>query len=334
MKTKILYVERRPGEFVSLEKAFRQIAEALPERFETAFQQTPFGTRVQDSIRNLLFFRKGSADIYHVTGHINYIALLFPPKNTVLSIMDLRFLSTRSRLRGYILKKLYLDLPVRRLKYVTAISEQIRREIIANTGCPPEKIRALDLPLLEHLEKPDPRRFNADEPVLLQVGTMANKNIDNLAKALKGMRCRLRIIGRLAEGQRMELESNGVSFHSLQDLSDEEMRREYINADVITFCSTYEGFGLPIIEGQAMGKPVITSDRSPMRETAGFAACLVDPADPASIREGLERTIHDDPFREKLVRDGYKNVERFEPAKVAEQYAALYDQIRAGGATA
>ena len=120
--TRVLYVERKRGEFVSIEKAFRQIAAALPPRFDTEFQQAPFGTRAKDTFLNLLFFRKRPADIYHATGHINYIALLLPPERSVLSIMDLRFIHGKSRLRNLILKKLYLDLPVRRIKYITTIS--------------------------------------------------------------------------------------------------------------------------------------------------------------------------------------------------------------------
>jgi glycosyltransferase involved in cell wall biosynthesis len=78
-----------------------------------------------------------------------------------------------------------------------------------------------------------------------------------------------------------------------------------------------------------MGKPVVTSDLSPMRETAGFAACLVEPTDPRSIRQGIEKVLNDEEYRCELVEKGYTNVERFTPAKVAEQYAALYDEILA-----
>lgn len=325
--TKVLYVERKRGEFVSIEKAFRQVAAALPDRFRTEFQQTPFGTRAKDTFLNLLFFRRKGADIYHATGHINYIALLLPPERSVLSIMDLRFIHGKSRLRNFVLKKLYLDLPVRRLKYITTISEQVRMETIESTGCAPEKIRMLDLPLLDHLKAPQSKPFNAVDPVLLQVGTMPNKNLENLAKALSGLQCKLRIIGRLSEAQIRILKDNRVTFTSAYDLSDEQMQAEYAAADVITFCSTYEGFGLPIIEGQAMGKPVITSDRSPMRETSGGSACLVDPDDPSSISSGVERIIRDAEYREDLTRRGFENVGRFSPGRVAEQYAALYDEI-------
>src|ERR1041384_2079245 len=99
MKTKILFVERKFNEFVSIEKAFREIAAGLSDKFESEFQQLPFGNSVADLIKNILFFRKKEARIYHVTGHVHYIALLFPRKRTVLSIMDLGYLGRYSGIK-------------------------------------------------------------------------------------------------------------------------------------------------------------------------------------------------------------------------------------------
>ena len=333
---KIVYVERKPNEYVSLEKVFRRIASSLPAGYETEFQQLPYGLRLFDTIRNLLVFRKQPADIYHITGHVNYIALLFPPANTVLTFHDLRFVKGKRSLRRMILKKLYLDLPLRRLKYITAVSEHTKREIIDNSSCAPSNIRVLNLPVMDLPSLASAKEFNESCPLLLQVGTTPNKNIERLVDSIADIKCTLRIIGKLGASQLGYLKKSGITYENVFGLNDEEMRSEYFNADIVTFCSTYEGFGLPIIEAQAAGKPLITSNLSPMTETSGEAACLVDPFDTNSIKNGIQRIIEDDDYRRKLVSAGSKNVQRFQVERVVPDYEQLYAEIaenNAGGGT-
>jgi glycosyltransferase involved in cell wall biosynthesis len=161
----------------------------------------------------------------------------------------------------------------------------------------------------------------------LQIGTMPNKNIPGLARAVGGIKCRLRIIGRMTDDQVDVLNENGVDFENAFDLSDDELRNEYQQADIVSFCSLHEGFGLPIIEGQTMGRPVITSDLSPMIETSGRAAYLADPADPESIREGIRKIIDDEAYRNTLVEKGFENSKRYDAAAIAKQYEDLYNEI-------
>jgi len=325
MKTKILFVERKFNEFVSIEKAFREIASGLSDNFASEFQQLRYGNGIVDIVKNVLFFRKKEADIYHVTGHVHYIAMLLPRDRTVLSIMDVGFLIRYSGIKRFVLRKLLLDWPVRRAKYITAISEATKKEIVEHTGCDPNKIWALDLPLLPHVQGGRPKEFNADCPTILQVGTMPNKNVPNLAHALKGLKCKLRVIGRMTDEQVAVLKENEIDFDSAFNLTDDEIRDEYERADIISFCSLHEGFGLPIIEGQIMGRPVITSNRSPMIETSGRAAYLADPEDPASIRAGIDKIIGDSEYRRELIGKGAENIKRYEPRAIAKQYEDLYE---------
>jgi glycosyltransferase involved in cell wall biosynthesis len=98
-------------------------------------------------------------------------------------------------------------------------------------------------------------------------------------------------------------------------------------ADIIALASSYEGFGMPILEGQAVGRPVITSNILSMPEVAGNAACLVDPYDPSSIRQGILKIIQDAAYRDELVRKGFANVKRFDPQVIALQYLDLYKKV-------
>jgi glycosyltransferase involved in cell wall biosynthesis len=328
MKTKILFIERKFWEFVSIEKVFRQIAQTLSkEKFETSFQQLTFGNNLAGVLKNLLFFRKQKADIYHVTGHVHYISLILPKKNTVLTIHDLGFLHTREGLRRSAIKKLFLDLPVKRLKYITAISEATKREIINYTNCREEKIRIIENPLQQTFFSSEKKTFNQKCPTILQIGTSPNKNLGNLIKALNGVDCRLMIIGKLENALIEDLKNNQINFENKFDLNDSEIKNEYQNADIVAFCSTFEGFGLPIIEAQAMRTPVITSNISPLREVSGGAAFLAEPNNFLDIRQGILKIINDEKYREEIIEQGIRNIERFAPQKISDMYEALYEEI-------
>ncbi|MBX7054865.1 MAG: glycosyltransferase family 4 protein [Pyrinomonadaceae bacterium] len=328
MTTRILFIERKRSHFVSLENVFRQIVRGLaPNDFETSFQQVPYSNDLLSIVKNLLLFRPEAADIFHITGHIHYIAMLLPPARTVLTIHDIAFLYTRHGVRRWALKKLLLDWPLKRLRYVTVISQFTKDEILRHTSVDGKKITVIDNPLGDHL-RPMPRReFKVDCPTILQVGTMDNKNIPRVAEALNGVSCKLRVVGPMTAHQVECLERHGIQFENLTSLNDDEMAAEYLNSDILVFCSTYEGFGLPIIEAQRMGTPVVTSDLSPMKEVAGGGAILVDPADPDSIREGVISLIESGEKRKEIVAKGEKNVVRFDPRSISSQFAIYYRAV-------
>jgi glycosyltransferase involved in cell wall biosynthesis len=326
---KILFIERSPTTTVSIEKVFREVAKELViERFEVEFQQMPFDNSFLGIIKNLYFFKAKEADIYHITGHIHYIGLRIPIAKTLLTIHDMRILHDRKGIRRWIIKKLFFDLPVRRLKYITAISTTTRAEIVEKTGCLLEKITVIENPAFRPKIKSVKKEFNIKCPTILQVGTAFHKNLQNLVKSLEGLDCVLRIVGQIDES--FSQKNRGVKIENLVNLNEIEMEDEYSNADIVSFCSLYEGFGLPIIEGQIFGKPVITSRLSPMKDVAGEGASLVNPENPTEIREAINRIIADAEYRNSLVEKGFENIKRFDPVKIASQYAQIYKQILAG----
>ncbi len=327
-RLRVIFVERKASGAVSVERVFRQIARDLPsESFDLGFQQVPFGNGILAILENLLFFRPKPADIYHITGDVQYISLRLPGDRTVMTIHDIISLRQRSGIRRYAIRKLYFDLPFKRLKFITTISSTVRDEIATETGVSADSVRVIPNPLTGDLTAHDRKTFNAACPVILHIGTAKNKNLDRLIDALAGIDCKLRIVGRLDEAIVRKLELSSIIYENVYELDDVQMKQEYLNADIMAFCSTYEGFGLPIIEAQAMRVPVVTSDLAPMNSVSGDATVLVDPFDVASIRAGILRVIGDATLRDDLDRRGLENIKRFEGSAIAAQYAELYRQI-------
>jgi glycosyltransferase involved in cell wall biosynthesis len=235
-------------------------------------------------------------------------------------------LSSSSGIKHAILKLFWITIPVRRAKYVTAISESTKNEILKYVDCDPDKIKVVHVAISEKFSRKD-KLFNEANPRILQLGTAPNKNIPRLAEALRGIPCTLDIVGRHDPGLEQVLRNHNISYEYSWALSDHEILQKYNQADIITLVSTYEGFGMPILEGQATGRPVITSNVLSMPEVAGDAACIVDPYSIESIRQGFERIIGNKEYREQLIQKGFENIKRFNPHDIAMQYFELYKSI-------
>ncbi|MER9052100.1 glycosyltransferase [Mesorhizobium sp. M0923] len=198
--------------------------------------------------------------------------------------------------------------------------------MLKEVRCNPNKVRVLHNAVSGEF-KYAPKSFNTDQPRILQIGTKENKNLSRIAAAIQGMDVVLVVVGRMSEEQTLLLRRFEIKFENYFDISRQELVEHYVACDLLVFASTYEGFGLPIVEANAVGRPVVTSAAWSMPEVAGGAACLVDPHDVKSIRAGIERIIVDEDYRTRLICRGLRNAERFSPSSVAARYAAVYREI-------
>ena len=277
-------------------------------------------------LANIRAAKKFRAAVYHVTGDVHYAILGLPGKRTVLTIHDCVFLQEVSGFKRIVLKWLWLTAPVRRAAIVTTISEKSKKEIIEYTGCRPDKIVVIPNSIGEPIYH-DKREFNGQCPVILFIGSTPNKNLLRVIPALQGIPAHLHIVGEIPEEARLLLQEHSIDHSMSVRLNEAELAACYNKADLVLFPSTYEGFGLPILEAQKAGRPVVTSDLSPMKEVAGGAACLVDPFSIESIRSGILKVIQDGSYRDELVRKGKENVRQYDRETIAGQYLACYRKL-------
>ena len=319
---------RSTGNF-SIESSFGRMVQCFPVDSAYVlhtFFSSYFSNGVVSRIKGILEARKNIGDINHVTGDVHYMVLGLPADTTILTIHDCGLLAHQNVFIRRILKLLWLDLPVRHCRYVTAVSEATKSDIIKYTNCSPDKVVVIPTIVPDNFKFVD-KKFNVSCPRILHIGLAENKNFGRHVQALAGMVCHLHIIGKLENEHIDFLMKHNISYSYEYNINQDEIQRAYAECDILLFASTLEGFGMPIIEAQIVGRVVVTSNISSMPEVASDAACLVDPYDVSSIRSGIEKIIKDEAYRTSLIKKGVNNVSRFDAKNVSLQYEKLYERM-------
>ncbi len=329
-KIEVTFFQRRPrkGFNFSMEAIFTDVRERLTDRINPTikickFYNNGYFTKLYNIAEAA--FRQGKG-INHITGEVHFLNLLMKKKRVILTVLDCGMVHRKKGFAKWIITHLYLTWPVAKSKYVTSISEVTKQEIVANTGCNPDKIVVVPV-AINDIYAPFPKVFNSEKPVILQIGTGYNKNVLRLIAALKGIHCHLTIVGGLKPEHIEALQENGVDYSNEYNISNKRMLEKYQECDILSFVSTFEGFGMPIVEANSVERVVITSHISSMPEVANDAACLVNPLDVEDIRKGIKKLISDAAYRNTLIQNGRRNKERFKGNSIAGSYLELYKRI-------
>jgi glycosyltransferase involved in cell wall biosynthesis len=312
----------------SIERLFGAIEPYLKEEFEVrrivvpSSSTSPFGL-----VRNILAVRRDSRGIVHVTGDVNYVLPFLGRRQSVLTIHDCGTLMNLRGVKKIFYKWIWFKLPCLVATGVTVISQATRDALERLVGSFGEKVSVIDNCIPISIERTS-RIFNSTCPSILQVGTGLHKNLDTLIQAIDGFQCELRIIGNPSEADRRELIARQIPHRIESNVTDARIKEIYHEVDILFFASRHEGFGLPILEAQAAGIPVITSSSYSMPWVAGEGgAIFVNPESVNEIRGAIDEIRLNGPKRDEMVRRGSANLERFTAEKVAGDYIQFYKSL-------
>ena len=326
MQIQFIYRKPTSGQF-SIERVFKPIEQYLKETNKVSSVFLPnFSSGLSNIWKNINSLKSNEFDINHVTGDVHYACLAFRKMNCVLTIHDVESIINSKGVKSYIKKILWFTWPLNRCAYITVISEFSKKELLKQVDIPAIRIKVIHNPLLEDFKFVEKLSL-AEKPRLLHIGTKPNKNLNRLIEAIAGISVKLVVIGKLSSNQRLALQKQSIDFENFENLSNDEIIEQYKNSDIVSFISTYEGFGMPVIEAQAVGRPVLVSDIPSIREIAGDAVRFVNPLDVSSIRLGLIDLLENAWLRKELVEKGKKNIERFKIEVIGKQYEDLYKLI-------
>lgn len=287
----------------------------------------------------------GRIDLFHAPDFT--LPPVLPGTRTVLTVHDLSFVrdpeSAVPVLRAYLNR--VVPRSVARATHVLADSRATRDDLIALYGTAPEKISVLYSgvnPVFQPVS--DPARLAAvrakyglgSAAFVLGLGTLQpRKNFARLIQAVArqpDQQLNLVLVGGkgwlydaiFAEVARSGLEGR-VIFPGFAD--DEDLPALYSAARVFAYPSTYEGFGLPILEAYACGTPVVTSTASCLPEVAGAGALLVNPTDVDALAAALHQTATDETLRARLITQGFQRVNAFTWDAAAQQLLEIYQTV-------
>jgi glycosyltransferase involved in cell wall biosynthesis len=316
----LFFREKRNYGF-SIEEIFNVIEKELSNR--VVFKRF-YVNGNKSRLWNIIAASKIKADVYHITGDCHYLALGLASKKTILTIHDTAYYeNVLIGFKKWLYGLFWFKLPLNKAGYITCISNFTKNKIIELFDINPAKISVIYNPYSNKFHF-NSNKFKSENPVILQIGFGIQKNTKRLIEAISDIECQLLLINGLTESVEEQLKNCKISYLSKSNLSFDEVYDAYCFSDIVFFASTYEGFGLPIIEANATGRVVITSNITSMPEIARDSAYLVNPYNVSEIKNAVKELIENGNLRSELIANGFENIKRFESNKIADEYLELY----------
>jgi len=236
---------------------------------------------------------------------------------------QLAYLKLSTRINGRSSSRLIADSQATKADLVRFYNIAPAKVDVIYPGIDPSLAPVTDAAIIEAAQ----RKHGIDTPYLLYISTLQpRKNLVRLVKAFAAsdLPHQLVLAGKLGWNSRSiideikRLDTRHRERVLMPGFIKEEDKAALISgAEALLYPSLYEGFGFPLLEGQACGTPVLASNTSSLPEIAGEGALLVDPQSSTELIEGMQRIVADTVLRRKLVKNGLVNVQKFTWQKAA-----------------
>ena len=286
--------------------------------------------------REIIFYRLAKDfDIYHEAGFFPFAV----PSHVkiVFTLHDLSVLlfPEHHPLERLLYYRLFFRQRCKNVDHFLTVSKFTHREMERVLGIGSKKVSVTHLahdPNLFYPKQPkEVRRFLADkglpERYFLFVGSGdPRKNMDIIPKALEkaGLHEPLVVSGWSGWSDRMSWDN----VIALGYISDEELACLYSGALALIFPSSYEGFGLPLLEAMACGCPVVAAREASLPEVVGDAALYMEgPRDIESLAGILEDLASSPEMQEKLCEKGLARAKEFSWAHTARITFQAFEQV-------
>jgi glycosyltransferase involved in cell wall biosynthesis len=292
------------------------------------------------------YLMKEGLDVFH--SPITSVPLTYP-KKTVVTVHDLAIYKNPAWFPSQIFStKLLVPRSLKTADRVIAVSESTKHDLQEIFNVPSRKIKVIyegvdvkKIPLKsKKLDSID--SFKIARKFIFFVGTLEpRKNLVVLLRAYKKL---LQSGGELAGYQLVIAGAEGYKsedvFTEIKTLGlgkqvryvgyvTKNQKIELLKrAACFVFPSSYEGFGLPILEAMALGTPVATSNISSLPEVAGRAAILFDPEKEQTIVNALRKVLGDKQLHDKLSQAGVKQAGNFSWERCARETVKVYESLK------
>jgi glycosyltransferase involved in cell wall biosynthesis len=278
-------------------------------------------------------------DIVHSLG---YVIPLGAGGRHVVTVHDVNYIGHKGWRTGIGRNafRFFAERTVKKADRVISVSEFSKSEIVRHMAVPAGKVTVVhsagrDVKPFDGSHQSDHlRSFN--RPYVMAFSALsAHKNIGRLITAFEKIASSvphdLVLVGHMPvkASHRAELEAANTDerIHFTGYVSDADVASLMQNASLFAFPSLYEGFGLPLLDAQNAGIPVVCSSAGALPEVGGDGVVLFDPLSVDDIARTLQRALLDTELRDRLVARGYENAQKFSWDATARQTLAVYDAV-------